>query len=363
MQMNDEFNPNNANLYNGDTMTVNPAKEEAIERARRAKLPKLELPEGERLYIPRDKLVELYSAYFDIFNNMREGFRYAPEEAVSFGESVMFESLRSETYTMQETYRDAGEHARLVTQFKSINLEPKKVRPWFFGHLGRKRPNYPLRLIMQQAELAAETENSVYREKIANQREFLYPEEEQTAEDIKASEFFNQFVTELVPARKQKRFIKKNGEYLNTLIYDFIAIAQENASAAKRELFNRIITNFVPKRKQKRFKNQNGEYLNGLIAELMPAHAHEPEAADEPSEAPSEESSVEVEEEENKVKPLLDVPDDVDIQTVFYEQDGTDDEDALEELEDKYFGDVGEEDAPEELEEPEDTGEENKGVT
>ncbi len=171
MSQHDEANI--AAIYNGEPAGTpqQEAAKLAMQRERRANLPKFKLAEGERLYIPRDKLIETNRAYFKMFDEMKAGTVNAAEEAKSFMESVLFEAYRGEINKLQEDYSVSEIHNDCVHEIKKELMAPGYVRKGIFR---RRKPNYALRLCQKEAELESEVGNAVYRENIAKQEVFLY---------------------------------------------------------------------------------------------------------------------------------------------------------------------------------------------
>ncbi|MDE6441905.1 MAG: hypothetical protein K2L12_04015 [Clostridia bacterium] len=281
-------------IYSGEPQELqevhehNPA-ELAAQFMRRQNLPKFELGENEDFYITRERLAEINRIYFQMLDDMREGFSVTPQEMRSYMESVVCVSYMSEIEKMQRRGKIDGIHKREVFNLKSSQMNPALVRRWYQI---TSRPNYAMSLCLKEAQLEAEIANSIYREKIAKHELFLYgsPEDndEQSEEEyIKAStqELFDAFVSRLVPKRKRKRFIKKNGEYLSGMLEEFIRqqraifklpcsendeqIKEGNIKADAQEFFDAFVSEFVRKRKRKRFIKKNGEYLNGMLEEFI----------------------------------------------------------------------------------------------
>ncbi len=181
--MPDEINMNTS-IYNGEFISGSPEQEEAkraAQRERRAILPKFELAEGERFYIPREKIVETQRAYFLMFDEMKHGTVNVDEEIRSFMESVIFEAYKGEIYKLQDDYSIEGIHKDCVHALKKGMTTPGFERK---GLLRRKKPNYALRLCQKEAELETERENATHREDIARQEIFLYGEEVDTFEAV-----------------------------------------------------------------------------------------------------------------------------------------------------------------------------------
>ena len=174
----------NTSIYNGEFINGSPEQEEAkraARRERRANLPKFRLAEGERFYIPREKVIEAQRAYFLMLDEMKKGTVNADEEMRSFMESVLFESYKGEIYKLQEDYSIEGIHNDYVHAIKKGMTTPAMERSGLFR---RRKPNYALRLCQKEAELEREMENAKHREDIARQEIFLYGEEVDTFEAV-----------------------------------------------------------------------------------------------------------------------------------------------------------------------------------
>lgn len=218
-------------IYSGETQEVqevhaqNPA-ELAAQFMRRQNLPKFKLGENEDFYIPREKLADINRTYFQMLDDMQEGFSITPEALRSYMESVVFASYRGTIEEIQRKGEIDGIHKKEVYNAKLTQMTPAYVRRWYQF---KSRPNLAMSLCLKEAELEAEIENSIYREQIAKQELILYGEpdtnDEQSEENYvqkNVQELFDTFIDTLVPKRKRKRFIKKNGEYLNGLLEEFI---------------------------------------------------------------------------------------------------------------------------------------------
>jgi len=171
MSQHDEVNI--AAIYNGEPAGTpeQEAAKLAMQRERRANLPKLELAEGERLYIPREKLIETHRAYYSIFDEQQKGTLNASEEVKSYMDSVIFEAYRSEIAKLQSDYSDEGMREDYVHKIKTQMTTPDYERR---GLLRRKKPNYAWILCQKQAELERDIEHAKIRDKIDNQERFLY---------------------------------------------------------------------------------------------------------------------------------------------------------------------------------------------
>lgn len=171
MSQHDEVNI--AAIFNGEPSGTpeQEAAKLAMQRERRANLPKLQLAEGERLYIPREKLVETHRAYYSIFDEQQKGTLNASEEIKSYMDSVIFESYRSEIDKMQSDYSDEGLREDYVHAIKKQMTTPDYERRGLFR---RKRPNYAMILCQKKAELESDIHQSKIREDIDKQERFLY---------------------------------------------------------------------------------------------------------------------------------------------------------------------------------------------
>ena len=154
----------NNSIYDGEPVSDNPEQEESErreQRERQAQLPKFVLPEGAEFYIKREQIDALNRAYFDMLEDMRKGFAITNETLRSYMESVVFESYKNDVKKMQQAGEIAGEHKAEVYTLKKQMLTPEYER---YGFRRRKiRPNYQMRLCMQEAKLEAEVESAAYR--------------------------------------------------------------------------------------------------------------------------------------------------------------------------------------------------------
>ena len=210
-------------IYSGDPANESPEQQIAKakqQRAIQARLPKFELAEGERFYVPREKIVELNQIYFEMLDDMSAGFKLANQNMRSFMESVVFESYKNEIESLQCEHSIEGKHKDEVYLYTKFYLQPEDEKRWIFG---KKKPNYVKQLLLRMANIEAQRRLGKYRSDIAEQEEFIYgaPEE---PEELK--ELFNLIVDEISPLRK-KRFIKKHGENLMNLIEMLMQRPQE----------------------------------------------------------------------------------------------------------------------------------------
>lgn len=195
MSQHDEINI--AALYNGEPAGTpqQEAAKLAMQRERRANLPKFKLAPGERFYIPREKLIETQKAYYQILDDQRKGTVNASEDMRSYMESVLFEAYCGEIEKLQEEYSIDGLHKDYIHAIKKDMMTPCLERKGFFR---RKKPNYALKLCQKEAALESEVDNSTYRETIARQEIVLYGAFEAVFEELEE--------TTLASVRKKKRY-------------------------------------------------------------------------------------------------------------------------------------------------------------
>lgn len=205
----------NNNIYNGEPLGTpeQEATKRARQRALQASLPKFKLEDGQEFYIPREKVIELNGAYFQMLDDMQAGFNIAPQDLRSYMESVVFFSYVGEITQLQRAGEIEGARKAMIHMLKKMQLTPANERPHIFA---RKRPNAAMRLCLREAGIETEVKKSEYRETINRQEEFLLDETE------RAEQLLYELMEGIVPRRKRKRFVRKNGEYLMGLLSEYI---------------------------------------------------------------------------------------------------------------------------------------------
>ena len=256
--MADEFNKF---IYAGEPVSDNPELE-AAEREeqilRQAELPKFKLEEGEKLYISREKIAELNTEYFEMLDNMREGFAIANAESRSYMESVFFASYKSTIEELQKSGKEKASAAELVHKYKQLYLKPEYERKHWYSR--KEKPNYSMRLILREAELQTQMELSARQVEIERQQAFINGGVEEP--DI-IDDFITLLSEEFARPRKQGQFIEKNSKFIIWVLTEFLI---KNSVDKAVKLF---IERFIPERKQEKFNTLNGEYLKGIITEFM----------------------------------------------------------------------------------------------
>ncbi|MDE5722187.1 MAG: hypothetical protein K2I30_05565 [Clostridia bacterium] len=201
-------------IYNGEPAGTpqQEAAKLAIQRERRANLPKFELAEGERFYIPREKLIETYRAYYEMLDDMNNGTVNAGEEMRSLMESVLYESYKSEITELQKRYSISGRQSDYVHIINEHEMTPDYVVERRGKGLFKRKittPNTAMLLCMKEAELERETEYAVRRENIARLELFLYGDAEEYIETFE--EIYEVLkATTLNSVRKKKAEILKS---------------------------------------------------------------------------------------------------------------------------------------------------------
>jgi len=292
MQPDEEINNVNAtvSIYSGDPASGSPeqqAARAAKQRAIQTRLPKFRLEDGEEFYISEEELSEINEAYFEMLDNMKNGFNITGQEMRSYMESVVFASYKSKIEKIQRTREENDLSRQYIKAIKRGNLTPDYERRPF----RRKRPNLPMRLCIEEAELETQVELALLTEDIASQKEFVYGEYD-TAEEI-----FETIVSS-VPWYRRKQFRKKHKDILRQLV---IALAIKNTTLHKQEedsepeeaapVVSRVIYSESPEESEQPDEDEaaegepyNLEELNGMQELCM---------VDEPKETFAEESSAE----------------------------------------------------------------------
>jgi len=336
--MENEFN--NMSIYNGESVSNNPAEEaqkREEQRARQAKLPKFELADGEDFYIPLDKIKELSDEYLTMLKEMRGGLITANENLRSYMESVLFVSFKS---TIEKIQRD-GELTGVYE--KTVHNEKKKLlTPGYEAYGWRKRKiraNSIMRLCKKQASIEAEMEQSAILEEINRQQGFIDSEEE---EPNAVDELVVLISEEFTKPKKLGSFVDKNSRYIVWVLTEFLT---KNSADKAVSL---LIEKFVSERKQEKFKKRNSEYLKGILTEYL----HRQKLAtgnNENKEAPKEVPAAE----EEKNGAASEAP--LSAQNAENNVDAGEKQEAKEESAEEEPGDLDELQAlEEELEEPED---------
>ena len=215
--MADEFNKF---IYAGEPVSDNPELE-AAEREeqilRQAELPKFKLEEGEKLYISREKIAELNTEYFEMLDNMREGFAIANAESRSYMESVFFASYKSTIEELQKSGKEKASAAELVHKYKQLYLKPEYERKHWYSR--KEKPNYSMRLILREAELQTQMELSARQVEIERQQAFINGGVEEP--DI-IDDFITLLSEEFARPRKQGQFIEKNSKFIIWVLTEFL---------------------------------------------------------------------------------------------------------------------------------------------
>lgn len=254
-------------IYEGEPEYENP-EQEAAERDRqllqRAMLPKFELAPGESFYITREQIAELNTNYFLMVKEMREGLNITDEVTRSYMESVLFTSYKSTIEKMQQDGEIKGKYEKKVYEKKKELLIPKEIE---CGWRGRKKwKNEAMKLCEKEAAIEAEIENSVRRETINQQKQYLDGDELPDTAWLIAYEF--------TTPKKYNRFIDRYRNYFTWLLTDY---AVEHGV---EEIYNVLVERFVKEKKREKFNERNEEYIKGLLIEYLRSFS-EPEEESE----------------------------------------------------------------------------------
>lgn len=211
MQSDDQnnLNVNSIQVYSGDPANGSPeqhAELAAKQKAIQARLPKFRLEEGEEFHISESELMAINEDYFQMLDSMKEGFNITGQEMRSYMESVIFASYRSKIEKIQREAEEKSYRDRYVHTLTSEKLEPGYEHRRF----RRKRPNYPLQLCMEESEIEALIELAKISDDIARQKEFVYGGSDR-AEEV------TDLILSSIPRYRRKRFKKKNEDLLRQI--------------------------------------------------------------------------------------------------------------------------------------------------
>ncbi len=207
-----------AAIYNGEPAGTpeQEAAKRAIQREKRAKLPKFELGEDEQFYISREKVAETIQAYSQLSDDARAGCSGASEELRSLMESVITVSYENEVKKQQTEGAENAITENLIHRLTQQYLEPGYEKRHFFS---RRKPNRALRQCMRAARAAANLIFAATDAKIAEQERFVYgiPEAPEEVEEL-----YQTLIYELAwGKRKARKFEVKHGKRLMALLTDY----------------------------------------------------------------------------------------------------------------------------------------------